>query len=76
MYTAMNAFAQAAVTFTSQNIGARKYHNLDRVIRNCLLCAVVTGLVLAAAQRWRGTSCCASTPRTQRSLPPVPSGCA
>ena len=49
----MNAFAQAAVTFTSQNIGARKYHNLDRVIRNCLLCAVVTGLVLGGGAALR-----------------------
>ena len=39
VYTAMNAFAQAAVTFTSQNMGARRYDNLDRVMRNCLLCA-------------------------------------
>ncbi len=46
VYTAMNAFSQAAVTFTSQNMGARKYQNLDRVIRNCLLCAIVTGVVL------------------------------
>ena len=48
VYTAMNAFAQAAVTFTSQNMGARRYDNLDRVMRNCLLCAAVTGLVQAA----------------------------
>ena len=41
VYTAMNAFAQAAVTFTSQNIGARKYHNLDRV--NPQLSAVCRG---------------------------------
>ena len=46
VYTAMNAFAQAAVTFTSQNVGARRYDNLDRVMRNCLLCSIVTGLVL------------------------------
>ena len=45
VYTAMNSFAQAAVTFTSQNVGARRYDNLDRVMRNCLLCAIVTGLV-------------------------------
>ena len=38
IYTGMNAFAQAAVTFTSQNVGARRYDNLDRVMRNCLLC--------------------------------------
>ena len=77
VYTAMNAFAQAAVTFTSQNMGARKYHNLDRVIRNCLLCVVVTGLVLGGGAALAGaTSCCASTPRTLRSSPPAPSGCA
>ena len=46
VYTAMNAFAQAAVTFMSQNMGARRYDNLDRVMRNCLLCSIVTGLVL------------------------------
>ena len=46
VYTAMNAFAQAAVTFTSQNMGARKYQNLNRVVINCLLCAIVTGVVL------------------------------
>ena len=46
IYTGMNAFAQAAVTFTSQNVGASRYDNLDRVMRNCLLCAVVVGLVL------------------------------
>lgn len=46
VYTAMNAFAQAAVTFTSQNIGARRFDNLDRVMRNCLLCAAGAGLVL------------------------------
>ena len=54
VYTAMNAFSQAAVTFTSQNIGARKYHNLDRVIRNCLLCVVVTGLVLGGGAALAG----------------------
>ena len=27
-------------------MGARRYDNLDRVMRNCLLCATVTGLVL------------------------------
>ena len=46
IYTGMNAFAQAAVTFTSQNVGARRFDNLDRVMRNCLLCAVVVGIVL------------------------------
>ncbi len=55
VYTAMNSFAQAAVTFTSQNMGARRYDNLDRVIRNCLLCVVVTGLVLGGGASLLGT---------------------
>lgn len=46
VYSAMNAFAQACVTFTSQNIGARRYENLNRVLYNCLLCVIVTGLIL------------------------------
>ena len=54
VYTAMNAFAKAAVTFTSQNMGARKYHNLDRVMRNCLLCAVVTGILLGGGAALAG----------------------
>ncbi len=54
VYTAMNSFAQAAVTFTSQNMGARRYDNLDRVMRNCLLCVVVTGLVLGGGASLAG----------------------
>ena len=56
VYTAMNAFAQAAVTFTSQNMGARKYQNLNRVVLNCLLCAIVTGVVLGGGAVLAGTS--------------------
>ena len=54
IYTGMNAFAQAAVTFTSQNVGARRYDNLDRVMRNCLLCAVVVGVVLGGGAYFAG----------------------
>lgn len=55
VYTGMNAFAQAAVTFTSQNIGARKYENIDRVILNCLLCAAGVGLVLGGGATLAGS---------------------
>ena len=54
VYTAMNAFAQAAVTFTSQNMGARRYDNLDRVMRNCLLCVTVVGLFLGCGAYFGG----------------------
>lgn len=56
IYTGMNAFSQAAVTFTSQNIGARRYDNLDRVMRNCLLCAVAVGVVLGGGAYLCGES--------------------
>ena len=35
VYTAMNAFAQAAVTFTSQNMGARRYDSCWAVVPPC-----------------------------------------
>ena len=56
IYTGMNAFAQAAVTFTSQNVGARRYDNLDRVMRNCLLCVTVAGLFLGCGAYFGGLS--------------------
>ena len=54
IYTGMNAFAQAAVTFTSQNVGARRYDNLDRGMRNCLLCVTVAGLFLGCGAYFGG----------------------
>ncbi len=76
VYTAMNAFAQAAVTFTSQNMGARKYHNLDRVIRNCLLCAVVTGLVLGGGAALAGHQLLHFYSSDTAVIAAGPSGCA
>lgn len=46
IYTAMNAFYQACITFTSQNLGARKIKNCRKVLLHCLLCVTVTGLVV------------------------------
>ena len=39
----------------SQNMGARKYQNLNRVVLNCLLCAIVTGVVLGGGAVLAGT---------------------
>lgn len=72
VYTAMNAFAQAAVTFTSQNMGARKYHNLDRVMRNCLLCAVVTGILLGGGAALAGRQLPAASGVDRHHLPAEP----
>lgn len=49
VYTAMNAFYQANISFTSQNMGARKYHRLNRILLTALGCVTVMGLVTGAA---------------------------
>lgn len=46
VYVGMNAFYQAAITFTGQNYGAGKCDRVDRVAVWCVGYAAVTGLVL------------------------------
>ena len=46
VFVAMNSFHQSAQTFTSQNVGARKYDRIHRVFVCCALMASVFGIVL------------------------------
>lgn len=46
IYTATNGFAQAAMTFISQNVGAGHKENLRRIWRVCVLTSTVAALVL------------------------------
>ena len=46
VYASMNAFYQAAVSFTSQNMGGRKYSRINRILLVCLSCATIVGLVM------------------------------
>ena len=46
VYVAMNSFYQSAISFTSQNFGAKKYERLTKILVCALACVVVTGLVL------------------------------
>ena len=46
VYVAMNTFYQSAISFTSQNLGAKKYERLTPILFTCLGCALVTGAVL------------------------------
>ena len=46
VYVSMNAFHQAAVSFTGQNVGAAKYERVNRILYMAELCVVVVGLVL------------------------------
>lgn len=46
VYTAMNTFHQSAVSFTSQNYGARKYDRIKKIMFYCVLGVTVVGLVM------------------------------
>ena len=47
-YTAMNAVFHAAITFTSQNLGARKYDRIWKIFWSCNLAVQIIGLPLCA----------------------------
>lgn len=49
VFTAMNAFHQTAVNFTGQNVGARQYDRVKKILFTCLGCVTVTGIVLGTA---------------------------
>ncbi len=46
VWVAMNAFHQAAITFTSQNVGAGKYERVNKILYVAQGCVFVVGLVL------------------------------
>ncbi len=48
VYIAMNAFHQAAVTFTSQNFGAMKWKRINKTVIYAEICVTVVGLLLGS----------------------------
>lgn len=44
VWVSMNCFHQAALTFTSQNIGAKKYSRINKILVCSQLCAITAGL--------------------------------
>lgn len=46
VYVSMNAFHQAAISFTGQNIGASKYDRINRILYVAEGCVIVVGLLL------------------------------
>lgn len=46
VYVAMNAFHQATISFTSQNMGAGKYDRINKILIRGLACVAVVGLVM------------------------------
>jgi putative MATE family efflux protein len=55
VYVSMNAIYQASISFTSQNVGARKYKRLDRILWVGQGCVTVVGIVLSSLVRIFGT---------------------
>lgn len=49
VYVAMNAFHQAAISFTGQNAGAAKYERVSRILYTAQACVFVVGAVLGNA---------------------------
>lgn len=45
IYMAMNTFHQAAISFTGQHMGAKKYSRIPKILASSLLCVSVTGLI-------------------------------
>jgi putative efflux protein, MATE family len=45
VYISMNALYQAALNFTGQNTGAKKYNRIGRILVTCLISVTVVGLI-------------------------------
>ena len=48
IYTSMNSIYQANLSFTSQNVGAHKYNNINRILVRCIVLVVGIGAVMGA----------------------------
>lgn len=46
VYTSMNAFHQAAISFTGQNYGAQKYKRIGKIVLICQVSVMIVGLVM------------------------------
>lgn len=46
IYFAMNAFYQATISFTSQNVGAKRIKRIDKILGRGEMCVVIVGLVM------------------------------
>lgn len=46
VYASMNSIYQTNLSFTAQNLGARKYGRINRILKDCLIAVVLIGLVM------------------------------
>lgn len=56
VYTCMNAVSQTSMSFVSQNVGARRFARVDKVVAQCMMLSAAVGIGLGAsaylAGRW------------------------
>lgn len=48
VWIAINAYSQTAINFVGQNVGAKKYDRVRKILWICILCVSVTGIVLGS----------------------------
>ena len=46
VYASMNSIYQTNLSFTAQNLGARKYSRINLILKDCLIAVVLIGLVM------------------------------
>ena len=46
VYISMNAFSQTSLNYTGQNVGARQYERVKKILWICVACAGILGLML------------------------------
>ncbi len=56
VYTAMYAVAQTSMSFTGQNLGAKKYNRIDKIIACSIAFAAVIGIILGGGSYLFGTT--------------------
>jgi putative MATE family efflux protein len=49
VYVSMNAFYQTAMNFIGQNVGAKKYHRINKILAYCLILVAGVGITLGLA---------------------------
>ena len=54
VYVTQNAFHQTAVNFIGQNVGAKQYQRVKKILWTCLACVGVAGLTMGLAVRMFG----------------------
>lgn len=54
MYVALNTFFQASMTFISQNIGAKQYERIGKIIKTCFAYVAMVGVLISMVAIFAG----------------------